>query len=606
MDDELNIIEEVIKDYKIKLNDLEIEQKIKEKEFENKLKKEKEREERRNKNILILNENNKAFEIKNLTNKFYDSINKIIRKYLNEIKLFKNRYEKEINKIYNKYKLINGKEYIYHKNKIKLLENKYNIKNLNFDKKIENMNNLIKINEIIFNTYNSYNDNYYNCININSLLLNYCKNNYIKNKIMKKIFGSNCDNKLDIILQKNNDDIKNRIKKENQIIKKENNKNTENDNKKEQNFNYNSFIRKVIKINEYKSFFNSISKYGLCCFYNLDDSSYLNSSISCLCNCLELTIYFLAGKYEQDIKNNKIHNKTNFGSIWKELLGIYWNINYKKNPLNNIIKFLKNSNALENKDSYEIIIKLLELLNEDNNKELIIVYQKNQNELSYAINFWNLYIKNNNSIILDLFYGLIKLTIHCNECGNDSIIFKPFNSLDLSIPVLTIFYIPKYSIKESIRITLIAKKGIQLKEFIEEVNKIKEFHYKLKILKFIQVNNSQLIRFIDENEYIKKDEFIIAFDDETKGKENIYTIPLYIYKNEKVSVFPRLLFIEKNMNFGQFKRNIYYFARKYFVSPFKNKFFYYQGNYYDIDKELKNYKMNDDEKPYYDEEYYFY
>ena len=77
---------------------------------------------------------------------------------------------------------------------------------------------------------------------------------------------------------------------------------------------------------------------------------------------------------------------------------------------------------------------------------------------------------------------------------------------------------------------------------------------------------------IDQN-LCKSDikEHIFFFDDESKEGEKNIIIPLYMFKNEKVSAFPRLLFLKENMNFGDFKKLIYYFARKYFKSPFINK-----------------------------------
>ena len=52
------------------------------------------------------------------------------------------------------------------------------------------MINIKQINEIIYNTYNSHNDNYFNCVNINNLLVNYYKNDF-KNTIIKKILNNN-------------------------------------------------------------------------------------------------------------------------------------------------------------------------------------------------------------------------------------------------------------------------------------------------------------------------------------------------------------------------------------------------------------------------------
>lgn len=71
----------------------------------------------------------------------------------------------------------------------------------NFETKIENLEKIIKLNEIIFNFYNSYNDNYFNEININNLLLNYCENENIINKIIKEECRNNYDKILTLINQ---------------------------------------------------------------------------------------------------------------------------------------------------------------------------------------------------------------------------------------------------------------------------------------------------------------------------------------------------------------------------------------------------------------------
>ena len=66
-----------------------------------------------------------------------------------------------------------------------------------------------------------------------------------------------------------------------------------------------------------------------------------------------------------------------------------------------------------------------------------------------------------------------------------------------------------------------------------------------------------------------------------------------MYKNKNISAFPRLLFLNENMTFGELKKLIYYFARNNFISPLKNRTD--EGdedlnNIYQLDEELKKYK----------------
>ena len=216
MKEELLIIEEIIKDYNIKIENLKNEKINKEKELKNTLNKNKEDEKKRIKEKIKIINNEKDEELKLNKEEFISDIEEIKKRYKKEIKERREKYEKKINEINNKYKLKNNKENIVYEFKIETLDKEYNekIKNFKYDIKIEDMTNLKKINEIVYNTYNVCNDNYYNSVNINNILLSYYKNEYIKNKIMKRILNNNYEEILKIILKKREEDKKINIRKE--------------------------------------------------------------------------------------------------------------------------------------------------------------------------------------------------------------------------------------------------------------------------------------------------------------------------------------------------------------------------------------------------------
>ena len=201
--EELIIVEEIIKDYKIKIENLKKEKIRKEKEFNYMLNNGKEIIEEKLKTIR--NENDK--ELKMNKEKYILDIKDIKIKYEKELKERKEKYEEENKEINNKYKLKKEKEKLIYGNKINKLFKKYN-------EKIENMNNIKLINEIIYNTYNSHNNNYYNCVNINNILVNYYKNEYIKNIIIKLKFNNNYEEIIKKILRKRDEDIKMKLRKE--------------------------------------------------------------------------------------------------------------------------------------------------------------------------------------------------------------------------------------------------------------------------------------------------------------------------------------------------------------------------------------------------------
>jgi hypothetical protein len=215
IEEELNLIEEIIKYYKNKVENLMVEKMNMIEKLKKSLEEKKKEENIRIKNLIIENNSNKEVELLSSKNKFMLDIKEIYRKYKNEMFKRKNKYQKEINKINNSYKLINEKDIIKHKSIIEKMNQKCIevIQNLKYDDLIENAEYTWKINEVVINTYNSCNDNYYNSININNLLLSNCKDEFIKNKLMKNILKDKYQEILDLILTKKKEDINVCVKK---------------------------------------------------------------------------------------------------------------------------------------------------------------------------------------------------------------------------------------------------------------------------------------------------------------------------------------------------------------------------------------------------------
>lgn len=76
-------------------------------------------------------------------------------------------------------------------NKLKELEEKYEKEKeniINNYKRLDSICNFIKINEIVYDTFNKYKNNLYHNININNILISYCKIDDFKNTIIKRYF----------------------------------------------------------------------------------------------------------------------------------------------------------------------------------------------------------------------------------------------------------------------------------------------------------------------------------------------------------------------------------------------------------------------------------
>ena len=98
------------------------------------------------------------------------------------------------------------------------------------------------------------------------------------------------------------------------------------------------FISKKINIDitQLKSILSPNNNHGLCGSDNLGNTCYMNSSIACLSNCLELTTFFLTKEFK-NYKNTSNSNGLNgkLAQEWYSLLKDYWKSNKRHgNPKN--------------------------------------------------------------------------------------------------------------------------------------------------------------------------------------------------------------------------------------------------------------------------------
>ena len=385
--------------------------------------------------------------------------------------------------------------------------------------------------------------------------------------------------------------------------------NLDNKENSEKSNNKSTFTRTIIDINELKSVLKPGTNQGKCGGHNLGNTCFMNSSIACLSNCTELTTYFLTKKYEKDInQTNKEGLGGRLAKAWYNLLEDYWNSNIRSgNPSevkSCVARKVHKFAGFSQQDSNEFMTEFLSLLSEDLNKTDKKEYKQlkekgdDESDLECAKRFWNLHIKLNDSIISDLFSGLLKSEVHCPNCNFVNITFDPFNTLTLPIPSLRdlnmdfiCYYIPKYSFRNNCGFRVNIRKNSTLKELVEKIQDIKDFNYNLSNskLKFMKVSKKKFEKYLGENDLVKNAGFLFIFDNmEKEGKKNI-TIPLYFYKDRELSSFPKLLFLEEDSNFDIFKRNIYYFIRKYITIPFKE-------GIYKVDEEIDKFISKEKDK----------
>ena len=388
------------------------------------------------------------------------------------------------------------------------------------------------------------------------------------------------------------------------------------------NFHHSPFYREINDIDDFKRYCNFNLNHGLCGSVNLGNTCFMNSSIACLSNCTELTAYFLMKKFVNDINRyNYDGAKGKLAEEWYKLLNNYWNTTNKVgNPksIKNIIgsknkKFL----GYNQQDSNEFMTVFLEILGEDLNRTTKKKYielqeqQKGETDVEAANRFWSLHVQRNDSIVTDLFHGLLKSTITCPKCHFQNITYDPFNTLALTIPDIrkisqynqkrkksvkiqkkkvienyTIYIVPPLSIRNTKKYEIEVNEKMTLNEIINEIEERGNNIRISKNSKFISVLKREYIKDLKGRNYIDSENYIFGYEIENKDKSDCISFPIYLRTDKKFSAYPRFLFLDNNTSYYDFKKYIYFIVRKYLRHPL------YNPNYneeYELDNELSKY-----------------
>ena len=363
------------------------------------------------------------------------------------------------------------------------------------------------------------------------------------------------------------------------------------------------YTRRVMDVSKINDYLNPSSSKGQVGGRNLGNTCFMNSSIACLSNCTELTYYFLKGDYLKDInEENTLGMRGELAKEWGNLMKQYWVENTRVGDPSDfkytIGRKAERFRGYGQQDSNEFMSVFLDYLNEDLNKttkkEYIELKEKSDDETDEqcARRFWDVNLRRNDSIVTDLFCGQFKSTITCPECNWINITFDPFDAINL--PLLTqikrndygssenveefkFFYIPKNVLRNPYCCMIKnVSNSEEIGKVIDRIAKEESFIYHDKIddlqvvdmlrkEKYGYAEKSQIVRqFVYDQEYL----FSYDFD---KNKDEI-SLVVYFFKNDtekrNKSEYPRMVFCKKDDTLEEVRKKIYFYLRKYILSPF--------------------------------------
>ena len=358
------------------------------------------------------------------------------------------------------------------------------------------------------------------------------------------------------------------------------------------------YLIRYLKNKNIKDFIGENNKHGRVGLTNLGNTCYMNSAIQCLSNCELLTKYFLSTYYKKEINcSSKYSSGGKIVNSYSEILDKLWKqYNTYVNPyefyrtFSSIVTLFNDSSQ---HDSHEMLIYLLEKLHEDLNRNVEKKYtelsekQENETDIEASNRWWEIYLKRDNSIIMDLFLGQYKSTLKCPYCDRISITYDQFSCLELPLENKCFSgacYVINEKDNKIRKINLIFGKNESFKEICEKINCQKTYKAILcrnsKMYLACLKDEHNLYELIESGQNRKSEPHnkIIFYEynkNELDGKLLFFVVPLVFLKTydkatcgmkeeEKHLFYPKIFSYSPNEKIQKFYQDLKNYYHKYF------------------------------------------